>query len=112
MNLDEYQKAALRTASHIDTFEVTSENIRILRGVLGVCGEGSEMLEHMKKVMFQGHPMNRIKILKELGDTLWYCAYLAEALDTPLGDVAFANLNKLSQRYPEGHFTKERSVQR
>jgi len=112
MNLNSYQEAALQTASHIDTFEVKTENIQVLRGILGVCGESGEMMEHMKKVMFQGHSLDRIKLIDELGDTLWYCAYLARALGMDLTAVAHLNLAKLHGRYPEGHFTRERSTRR
>lgn len=111
MNLEDYQESALRSASHIDIFNVETDTIFILRGVLGVCGEGGEMLEHLKKVMYQGHSLDKRKLIDELGDTLWYCAYLAHALDMTLTDIAHINLAKLWQRYPEG-FDSRRSLAR
>jgi NTP pyrophosphatase (non-canonical NTP hydrolase) len=40
----------------------------------------------------------RQKLLKELGDTLWYAAQIATELDVSLGDVAQGNLDKLAAR--------------
>ena len=40
----------------------------------------------------------RQKLLKELGDTLWYAAQIATELNVNLGDVAQANLDKLAAR--------------
>jgi NTP pyrophosphatase (non-canonical NTP hydrolase) len=40
----------------------------------------------------------REKLLKELGDTLWYAAQIATELDVSLGDVAQQNLDKLAAR--------------
>jgi NTP pyrophosphatase (non-canonical NTP hydrolase) len=105
--LDDYQALAVRTLSHPD--HVGTETPAML--ALGVAGEGGEVADYMKKVLFHRVPMDRDKLNKELGDTLWYLACLADYYGLKLSDVAYANIEKLKKRYPEG-FTTEASIQR
>jgi NTP pyrophosphatase (non-canonical NTP hydrolase) len=49
------------------------------------------------------------KILKELGDTLWYAAQVATEIGVSLGDVAQANLDKLAARRAAGKISGEGS---
>jgi len=44
----------------------------------------------------------RDAISKEIGDTLWYVARLADELGYSLGDIAQANLDKLNSRANRG----------
>ncbi|HQD37248.1 MAG TPA: MazG nucleotide pyrophosphohydrolase domain-containing protein, partial [Thermodesulfovibrio thiophilus] len=61
MNANEYQKAALRTASKNESYEL------ILNGVLGLSGETGEVADHIKKYLFQGHDLNKHHLAEELG---------------------------------------------
>lgn len=108
---DEYQSLALRTASKES---LVDERTMLNAAALGLNGEAGEIADHVKKVMFHGHPLDndtRDKIVKELGDILWYCAMGARALGVPLGEIARINVEKLMKRYPEG-FSSERSMNR
>ncbi len=111
MDFNEYQEAAMRTASASRTCLGSSRLLDILRGVMGLCGESGEMLEHMKKVIYQGHPYDPMKLAEELGDVLWYCAYLSFVLGFSMEHIAELNIAKLQQRYPDG-FDVQRSVER
>lgn len=101
MNLNDYQQEALRTAG--------SASITIW--ALGVAGEAGEVADYIKKVVGHGHPMDREKLSKELGDVLWYVAVLAAEINMSLDDVAQMNVDKLRARYPEG-FDSKRSIER
>ena len=75
----------------------------------GICAEGGEFMEIVKKIIFQGKPYNENNInhLKiELGDVLWYVAQACIALDISLDDICDMNVKKLESRYPEGHFSE------
>ena len=106
MTLNDYQKIAYRTSNP----DLTNRGL-IENGVMGLCGEAGECIDIVKKAMFQGHKLDREKLIEELGDTLWYAAQLATGLDISLDDVAQHNVDKLMKRYPDG-FDSERSVHR
>ena len=106
MTLNDYQKLAYRTSNP----DLTNRGL-IENGVMGLCGEAGECIDIVKKAMFQGHKLDREKLIEELGDTLWYAAQLATGLDISLDDVAQHNVDKLMKRYPDG-FDSERSVLR
>ena len=77
--------------------------------------EGGEFLEIVKKMIFQGKPYNadNIRHLKiELGDVLWYVAQACMALDISLDEITDMNIDKLSKRFPDGHFSEYYSENR
>ena len=83
----------------------------LINGVMGLCGESGEAIDIVKKHLHQGHPLDREKLSKELGDIAWYLAETAYALDIPLEKILRDNLKKLQSRYPEG-FSTEKSIHR
>ena len=88
---------------------------RLLTAALGICAEGGEFTEVVKKIVFQGKPysVDNIDHMKtELGDCLWYIAQACMALDTSFDELALMNVNKLVSRYPEGQFNVMRSENR
>ena len=79
---------------------------RLTAGV-GICAEGGEFLEIVKKMVFQGKPWtddNREHLVIELGDLLWYVAQATQALGVDFDEVLATNVKKLEKRYPEGTF--------
>lgn len=102
----EYQEQAMFFCSP----ELTKEDA-LINSTMGLCGEAGEAIDHVKKVRFHGHPLDRDYLCKELGDIAWYLAEAAWALDLSLDEIFTQNIQKLSARYPEG-FSKERSIHR
>ena len=106
MTANEYQKLALRTArTDLDATQ------QLLNGALGLAGESGEVVDEIKRHLFQGHWLDRDHILRELGDICWYLAIAAEALNTDLDTIFQMNIDKLRARFPEG-FDPERSLHR
>lgn len=87
MNLDEYQIAARRTINQALTHDEL-----IMAGILGMMGEVGELVDMVKKHLYQGHPLHNDKIVKEVGDCCWYLANLLSELDIKMGTVPFAVL--------------------
>jgi NTP pyrophosphatase (non-canonical NTP hydrolase) len=110
-DFDEYQSLALRTASAAST---ATELTLLDAAALGLSGESGEIADHVKKILYHGHPLDdatRDKIAKEIGDILWYCAIGARGIGVNLSEIARMNVEKLRKRYPEG-FSTEKSLNR
>lgn len=107
MTINEYQKAALRTAQ---TEELTHIEL-VMNAALGLCGESGEVADIVKKFRFQGHDLDFEHIAKELGDIAWYLAVGAYAIVYDLETILQMNVDKLKARYPNG-FSADRSLHR
>ncbi len=107
MDVNKYQKAALRTANHgiVDKVDVLTE------GVMGLSGEAGECIDLLKKHILQGHVFDSERFAEELGDVAWYLAISANAIGYNLETVLQMNIDKLRKRYPDG-FDIKRSVNR
>lgn len=90
--------------------ELSKKDI-LVNSVMGLCGESGETVDIVKKHLFHGHPLDKEKLVKELGDVAWYLAEAATALDIPLEEIFEKNIEKLKSRYPEG-FDTEKSINR
>lgn len=97
LTLDEYQLKAEAT------FIVDNSKIEYL--ALGLASETGEVCDKLKKHIrdHEGHiaDMNydqRIEVMKEAGDVLWYLANLAAQFQFDLSSVADMNLRKLDRR--------------
>ena len=102
----EYQRAAMSLLNPA----IPREDV-LLNAVMGLCGEAGEAIDLVKKQRFQGHPLDRDAIIKELGDVAWYLAEAAQGLGVTLDEILQRNLDKLHKRYPSG-FTTEQSLRR
>lgn len=105
--INEYQKAALRTANK----GKLSDTELLTNGVLGLSGESGECADIVKKHLFQGHELDAEKLANELGDVAWYLALASYAIGYDLEKVLQMNVDKLRKRYPDG-FSAERSIHR
>lgn len=108
MTLNQYQTEAMRTASCMTA--ASDENL-MLNGAMGLNGEAGEVIDILKKHMFQGHDLDKYHVAKECGDCLWYLAILAKGAGYTLDEIAEMNKEKLRKRYPDG-FEAGRSLHR
>lgn len=84
---------------------------RLLTGAVGISAEGGELMEVVKKCIFQGKELNdesKFHIKRELGDVMFYVMQVCIALDVSLDEVVEENVRKLEKRYPGG-FSVQRS---
>ena len=90
--------------------ELYSEGLpveRLLTAAVGMSAESGEFTEIVKKMIFQGKPVNEDNIFhlkRELGDIMWYVAQACMALDTDFNEIIEMNVDKLKSRYPGGEF--------
>lgn len=72
---NQYQELSRRTAPA----EMSLSNI-----VMGLVGEGGEIVDLIKKQVYHNHPVDtdfKVKLEKEIGDYLWYLARLLDNND-------------------------------
>ena len=103
-----------RLAEFQDGDMIWSQPQRLLTGGIGICSEGGELLDLVKKLLFQGKeptPELREKIKLELGDVMWYVQQVLIWSGWSLEEVLAENTKKLSGRYPEG-FSVDKSENR
>jgi len=105
MTPNEYQQLAARTDSQEISFNT------LIAACMGLVGETGEVVDHVKKVMEQGHTLDTVKIEEELGDLMWYIAKAARNIGTTLEEIAEQNIAKLQRWYPSG-FSSEASRNR
>lgn len=106
MEANKYQSLAMTTMNK----ELTKQQL-LINAVMGLAGESGECVDLVKKHLFHNHPLDREKLILELGDVCWYIAEAATYLDIDMAEIFEKNIAKLKERYPEG-FSSERSLNR
>ncbi|NLK24809.1 MAG: nucleoside triphosphate pyrophosphohydrolase family protein [Clostridiales bacterium] len=106
MDIQEYQNKATRT---LKPNTLTSELEKEM--CFGLVGETGEVIDILKKYLYQNHPLDKEHLKEELGDVCWYLCNLATITGIDMNDVLNNNIKKLMKRYPEG-FSAERSINR
>ena len=88
---------------------------RLLTASVGMCAEAGEFTEIIKKICFQGKPVNDDNLFhlkREMGDIMWYFMQACIALDVSPEEIIEMNVDKLASRYPDGafdvHFSENR----
>lgn len=108
MTPEEYASEVERTTPHMIPRD------RLLMGALGLAGESGEVIDHIKKHVFQGHPIDdesHDALVKEMGDVFWYFTSLCNSLGMSLNQIMSVNSDKLRTRYPNG-FDAKASINR
>ncbi len=99
MELHAYSQAARATA-------IYPRQYGLMYPALKLAGEAGEVAENVGKMLRdddgQLTPERRMKIIKELGDVLWYISNLADDIGSTLEEVAVANIDKLASRQQRG----------
>jgi NTP pyrophosphatase (non-canonical NTP hydrolase) len=92
-------------ARKLDIYPINKEGI--LAHALGLGNEAGEVLGKLKKCIRDlgsdfNNPIFKEDIKKELGDTLWYLANIAQDFGITLEEVASYNIYKLLDRKTRG----------
>lgn len=107
-SLSEYEDfvTGLASPKSMETFQS-----RLATAGLGLAGEGGEIADLIKKILFHGLEYTdevRDKLIKELGDVMWYVAFAARnVVGISIQEIIDKNVEKLQARYPKGEFSVE-----
>ena len=95
MEWTEYQSFVLSTKRY-------DERFRLIYPVLGLASEAGEVAGKLKKIFRDEEGMigdeQRLRLVDELSDVLWYVTCCADDLSLSLHDLAVHNVNKLTDR--------------
>lgn len=94
----DYKKEVMRTVGNLTTDEL------FLNATLGIAGESGEIVDIVKKFLFQKKDAKQSfgNLVLELGDLLWYITLMLNLLDLDIDYIIAANVEKLRERYPNG----------
>lgn len=115
MNNQDYMKNARITAP-VDDSLITSrlgkENtIRLLHASIGIQTEGGEIADALKRYIFYGKPVDKINLVEEAGDLLWYISVLLDAVGSDFDIAMELNIAKLRARFGD-KFTEAQALTR
>lgn len=100
LTFEEYQEESRKTAIYPD------KDSNFAFPALGLAGESGEVSKLIYRVLRDEegkiNEERRQKLLKELGDVLWYMSNLATELGLSLDEIAKKNLEKLASRQERG----------
>lgn len=112
MNPNDYQKLALVTDPDREDMGVTARVIkarltvddgRLLHAVMGLVTETGELMDALKRKLIYGKGIDRVNVMEECGDLLWYIALALDACDYTIEEAMERNITKLKKRYPDGY---------
>ena len=109
MNFDEYQEKVRKyDFCKVKTWKLPGG---LIEKVLGITGEAGEVADKFKKIIRDKNgeisEEDKVEIVKELGDVLWYTATIARYMDVEFSEVARKNIEKLEGRRKRGKLRGE-----
>lgn len=102
LQANDYQIKTLETAIYPEAGLGSSTELYYL--AMGIASEAGEVAGKIKKLLRDGK-LDSVAVMHEVGDVLWYCARLADALGFELEDVMQVNYAKLTRRKDNGTIT-------
>jgi NTP pyrophosphatase (non-canonical NTP hydrolase) len=87
-------------------------NKNLINCVFGIVGESGEIIDLLKKHLFQSHSLDIKKLKEEIGDLFWYLSELCNIFNFKFKTIQEENIEKLRLRYPDAEFKIEDSIKR
>ncbi len=101
---------------HIEThrfkdFKPTPSQCELLHAAIGIAGEAGELLDAVRKHVFDGEPLDRENVIEELGDLEFYMMAAMMNVGVLRPHLQELNMTKLSKRY-EGGYSDQQAQER
>jgi NTP pyrophosphatase (non-canonical NTP hydrolase) len=98
-----YEQEASKTVS-ADYFEIWKRlngqsHLDLLHGAIGCGTESGELLDAVKKYAMYGQPIDRVNIIEEVGDMMWYLNLALRSVGSTFAEAKELNIAKLEARY-------------
>lgn len=92
-----YQKAAMTTKKELG-FQMD-----MFHAALGLSDEAGEFASAVKAALVYNKELDKVNLVEEICDVMWFAALAADTLEVPLAAVMEANIAKLQVRYSDGY---------
>lgn len=103
MTEEQYRRFVLsREANPAGMRPFTVDEGRLLHAVSGITSEAGEIMGVVKRRIAYGEPVDRAKLLMEMGDMEFFLALARECLGVTREQVLTMNVAKLTARHPNG----------
>lgn len=84
----------------------TPSQCELLHAAIGLAGEAGELLDAVRKHVFDGQPLDRDNVVEELGDLEFYMMAAMMHVGVLRPHLQELNMSKLSKRYESGYSDK------
>lgn len=125
MAANDYQALAMRTEFTPDFVRLPQRRLRglasatiderqlarLMHGMMGACTETGELQDAVKKGLIYGKAFDKVNVVEECGDLLWYIALCLDAVGSDMQTAMERNIEKLTVRFPK-KFTQQRAKRR
>ena len=101
-NTEIFQREARRSLRDDLPYEDTCSNM-----CMGLAGEIGEVIDIMKKHIYQGKELDITDVIEEVGDVLWYIANFCNVNNITMDECMESNIKKLRKRFPNGFTIKD-----
>lgn len=101
-NTEIFQREARRSLRDDLPYEAMCSNM-----CMGLAGEISEVIDIMKKHIYQGKELDITDVIEEVGDVLWYIANFCNVNNITMDECMESNIKKLRERFPNGFTIKD-----
>ena len=101
-NTEIFQREARRSLRDDLPYEAMCSNM-----CMGLAGEIGEVIDIMKKHIYQGKELDITDVIEEVGDVLWYIANFCNVNNITMDECMENNIKKLRKRFPNGFTTKD-----
>lgn len=85
--------------------------VRLMHAAIGLSGDAGEVCSVVEKYVYYKQDLDRLNLIEELGDCLWYIALACNVLEVDMGNVMATNIAKLQERYPNEGFDKDQATE-
>jgi len=106
--LDVSTKTLVRDA---DELKPTPLQCELLHAAIGIAGEAGELLDAVRKHVFDGQPLDGENVIEELGDLNFYFEAACQSIGVTREEIEQENQAKLSKRY-EGGYSDQQAQER
>lgn len=85
------------------SFKPTPSQCELIHAAIGIAGEAGELLDAVRKHVFDGQPLDRENVIEELGDLCFYFEAALQTINVERWAIEQENKHKLSKRYKDGY---------